>query len=179
MEVRKLPSDLGVAPREAVRQVIAAVSDELYGGNLILRDSRDLSRTGARFTLRVEDRTRGGWRYTSGGLGDRRRSVCACWYAVRDGLAGLFAAFPEAVVHSSLGREGAIHYIGRDGFAETFPATGARNIGSEFSPAYMPELCGDLCEHSALTYARACEAGKLAGMWRPLGSFEGALGFAR
>lgn len=179
MEVRKLPGDIGVPAREAVRQVVEAVSGELYGGNLILRDSRDLSKTGASFTLRVEDRTRGGWRFTSGGLGDQRRSVLACWYAHRDALAGLFAAFPEAVVHSSLGREGAITYRGRSGFEETFPGTGSRNIGSDYCPAYMPDLCGDLCEHSALTYARACEAGKLAGMWRPLGSFEGSLGFAR
>lgn len=65
-----------------------------------------------------------------------RRIKAACWHVYRDVLNEVFNINPEANVYTGMAK-----YKGRKGFEDNYPATGERNIGSMFQPAYMPDLC--------------------------------------
>lgn len=65
-----------------------------------------------------------------------RRAGAACWHAYRDVLAELFRRYPHAVVLTGMAR-----YEGREGFERSYPATAYHEIGSQYQPTTMPELC--------------------------------------
>lgn len=65
-----------------------------------------------------------------------RRIKASCWHAYRDVMYEVFKINPNARVATAL----AI-YRGLEGFEANYPQTADQNIGSVFSPAYMPDLC--------------------------------------
>lgn len=118
-----------------VRQIAEDVSRELYGGNVRVHpDSKPLGSEsyGFRGRIMVVDSRGPGARTSWSG----RHGPYACWHAYRDVLARIFETYPNARVRTSMA-----HYVGAAGFEETYPATADRNIGSQFAPAYMPDLC--------------------------------------
>lgn len=139
-----------------VAAIIAKVSAETYGGNIIVhQDASPISkRTADRETMvvngymRAIDSNVNGYGFkgriigaTSSGMGTRkswsgRRGPWACWHAYRDVMRAIFAEYPHAVITSAMAR-----YEGSDGFENTYPATANRNIGSMASPAYASDLC--------------------------------------
>jgi hypothetical protein len=124
------------------RMVTSLVSRECYDSNLIVNDITDhhgkrRPRIGA--TLRTVT-GKGGDKYSSAPGARRswsgRRMPAACWHTYRDVLNVLFEMHPDAIVRTSMAV-----YKGLDGFREEYPNTAYKNIGSQFNPAYMPELC--------------------------------------
>ncbi|MFE0099826.1 hypothetical protein [Streptomyces sp. NPDC059009] len=117
----------------ALNELTAQVSDDCYGGNVIV--ARGAHRTGAHAIvarLRVMD---------SHGLGARtaasgRHGPYACWHAYRDVLARIFFAYPSATVRTCLAT-----YRGIRGFQDHFQATEYHNCGSGQCPRPICELC--------------------------------------
>lgn len=64
-----------------------------------------------------------------------RKCQAACWHAFRDVIRQVFVLAPDAVVKTSMATYTAAN------FEATYPATGWKNIGSQFQPVTMPELC--------------------------------------
>lgn len=117
---------------EEFRSAIATVTAE-YGGNLVIHDdAKAISGRSCRGRVVVNDSRGPGARWSWSG----RHGKWACWHAYRDVLTEIFDINPDARVRTSLA-----HYVGRDGFESSYPATAYKNIGSMFQPAYMPELC--------------------------------------
>lgn len=124
--------------------IVSNVSHSVYAGNIIVNSNvREYS--GNRFSARIRAIDSGtgtlppgesalGSRRTSGSTA--RRSVSACWHAYRDVIAAVFEANPKARVRTSMES-----YIGVEGFRKNYPSTGWCNIGSEWYPRYMPDLC--------------------------------------
>lgn len=78
-----------------------------------------------------------GARRSAGSMGNEgRRTNAACWHAYRDCMYAVFAIDPNAVIVTAMAR-----YNGLAGFEENYPQTAYKNIGSEWYPAYMPDLC--------------------------------------
>lgn len=111
------------------------VSHTRYEGNVTLAYSPEaLNKRGDRIRARLavaSSRASGARRSWNG-----RRMPCACWHAYRDVMYAVYAINPEATI-----RTGMAVYRGLDGFERDYPGTGSQNIGSVFSPAFMPELC--------------------------------------
>lgn len=119
-----------------IREIVTAVSNELYEGNIITDrlDDESSSRTiWTTFTLRV---------LSSKGRGHKvnratgRRSVGACWHAHRDVLAAFFDRYPDARVQSMYAT-----YMNRISFLDKFPETGYINVGSKMFPLLAKEAC--------------------------------------
>jgi hypothetical protein len=121
---------LSLCQFEAVTRGISAAT---YGGNVAVHpDAHALSDNRFIGRLHVLDsRGQGARRSWSG-----RRMPAACWHAYRDVLGAMFWVNPEATVRTSMAV-----YRGRDGFNDLYPGTAYKNIGSQMSPAYMPNLC--------------------------------------
>ena len=121
---------------EEFRRIVDSVSDAFYHGNVIVdpqAHENGSSRTdGFVGRIRVENSSGDGARRTWTG----RRQPAACWHAYRDVLDALFERYPDATV-----RTGLATYTGRGGFLDEFPATAWANVGSEFQPALMADLC--------------------------------------
>jgi hypothetical protein len=132
---------------KTLRYIVKDVSCKSWNSNVIVRDSRDESNSrGARcrMTLRVEDSSGPGARESASG----RRTVAACWHVVRDVLRAVYEYNPDVRVVSGLGERddnGKFRptvYKNSAHFEDTFPATGAINVGSEWYPRSIVELCG-------------------------------------
>lgn len=174
-----------------VSAIVRRVSDERYGGNLsVHQEAKPLRETshayreetmpwGAVINRRIPDgygfrgRVIGnvtdgpGTRRTQNGLGNQRRSRAACWHAFRDVIGAIMREYPHATVKTSQ----AI-YRGIDGFAETFPGTARRNIGSVFCPAHMPDLCectAQICDAIGCGYYDGPETDKTGRCWEHIG----------
>ena len=65
-----------------------------------------------------------------------RKINAVCWHGFRDFFRALFEYTPDAVVKTALAT-----YAGSKGFEATFPATGAKNIGSMFEPMAIADAC--------------------------------------
>ena len=125
------------------REIVQKISDTTYAGNLRAEVGREYSATrfagrvivvdsGAKmFGQKIKQSAPGARRSHSG-----RRIAASCWHAYRDVLAAIFDANPDARVYTAMAK-----YRGRDGFLASYPATAHKNVGSQFEPAYMPELC--------------------------------------
>lgn len=113
-------------------EVTAIVSNEIYGGNVIVaEDAHDISGgCQARIKVKLSDGT--GSRTSASG----RKGPYACWHAYRDVLRELFLRYPDARVQTGMET-----YEGMAGFRAKYPATAGQNIGSAMHPAYMPGLC--------------------------------------
>lgn len=115
--------------------IVDRVGRESYAGNIAPHvDNRPMTYAGTGYTGRIvalDSRGPGARRSSSG-----RRMTAACWHAFRDTFRAILVADPDAVIVTAMAR-----YDGRDGFERTYPATGSRNVGSQASSAYMPELC--------------------------------------
>ena len=109
------------------------VSTSRYDSNIdVHQDARDVSSRSCRGRLvALNSRGAGARRSWSG-----RRGPWACWHAYRDVLTLLFERYSYATIRTSMAT-----YKGWAGFHENYPATAYKNIGSEFQPAYMPDLC--------------------------------------
>lgn len=147
---------------ESVAACVSLVSTQQYGGNIIVHNDagpirqesselrpvlmpwgstviREVNVTGYGFRGRViggvtgDPGTRRSW---SG-----RRGPWACWHAYRDVMRAILTKYPHAVITSAHAR-----YEGLTGFEETYPHTADINVGSQFSPAYMPDLCDCECD---------------------------------
>ncbi|WP_181785673.1 hypothetical protein [Streptomyces phytophilus] len=113
--------------------ITARVSRERYGGNVIVHDgARWSGRNRITARLSVADSRSAGARTSARG----RHGRWACWHAHRDVLRAVFQHRPDARVTTMLAA-----YRGLDDFENTFPDTAHHNIGSLWSPMYMPELC--------------------------------------
>lgn len=116
--------------------IVAGVSAGEYGGNIIVaydaHDNGGKRRPRCTARLAARDSRGPGTRRSWSG----RRGPYACWHAYRDVLAAVFAMYPDAVI-----RTGMVTYRGANGFRSAYPDTAYRNIGSQFSPVTMPELC--------------------------------------
>ena len=127
-----------------VETVVRMVADE-WDGNVQVKTLCDKSNgKGARasYTLRAVRSRRAGARESASG----RATVASCWHVHRDVLKRIFDVNPDARVVSGLGdrSEGKfkrVTYNGRDGFERDFPSTAHINVGSEWFPRYIGELC--------------------------------------
>lgn len=75
--------------------------------------------------------------------------------------------YPHATVKTSQAV-----YRGIDGFADTFPGTALRNIGSEFCPAYMPDLCDCetlICGYTGCGYYTGSAEDETGRCWEHIG----------
>lgn len=116
-----------------------------WGDNVELKSLTDKSngRGGrASYALRAVSSHKLGARRSGSG----RRTVASCWHVHRDVLRELFKINPDARVVSGLGQviEGKFKrttYSGSDGFENDFPGTAWINVGSEWQPAYIGQLC--------------------------------------
>lgn len=89
---------------------------------------------GQTFSVKVspgEDRER--WRRVSR---QGRRIHAVCWHGFRDFFRALYEVTPLAVCKTMYAT-----YDGIEGFEETFPATGWRNIGSSMYPLNAQDAC--------------------------------------
>lgn len=133
----------GVLPGQLALAVNYA-NEQRYEGNLAIVDITDFHgvrrpRISARIGT-VEGKGEDG----EPAIGARRswsgrRGPWACWHAFRDVLNVMFEQVPDAVVIAGI--HWRVKYEGLDGFRETYPDTAYKNIGSQFQPSYMPELC--------------------------------------
>lgn len=142
---------------EVVSAIIEKVSAINYGGNIIIHpDAGPIRQESSRFapvvmpwgaTITKEvDVTGYGFRgrivgQASSLPGTRRswsgrRGPWACWHAYRDTMRAILTEYPHAVITTAHAR-----YEGLSGFEDTYPGTADINVGSKFSPAYMPDLC--------------------------------------
>lgn len=127
--------------------IVAKVSADKWGGNVIVKDSCDESNSRgprARMTLRVVRSDGPGARESASG----RRTIGACWHVVRDVLRAVYEHNPNVRVVSGLsarsadGKRRPTVYKNSAHFEDTFPATGRINVGSEWYPRSIVELCG-------------------------------------
>lgn len=128
----------GVSYRR-VCAIVADVSYREYGSNVIVHpDAKPAGVGDYGFSGRLRTITsRGpGTRTSAGGLGTRRHGPHVCWHAYRDVMRAILTNYPDATIITMHAR-----YRGLAGFEATYPGTADRNIGSEFAPAYMPDLC--------------------------------------
>lgn len=118
------------------KEITESISLSFYEGNIVVhQDGQDASNSkGGRCVARLTatDSDGPGTRTTWSG----RRGKYACWHAYRDVLIAVFDVNPDAKVVTGMAT-----YEGRDGFYRDYPATANQNIGSEFQPAYMADLC--------------------------------------
>lgn len=114
------------------RHIVAVVSDREYDGNVIVHpDSHKVSNNRIRARLTVKSSYEHGARMSWSG----RHIRAASWHAYRDVLAELFDRYPDAIVRTAMAT-----YKGAEGFAENYPETAYKNVGSIMSPVTMPEL---------------------------------------
>lgn len=120
-----------------LREIIARVSSEAYGGNLAgtvdrLRGCRRPGAAAYRVKLAVRTSRGPGARRSGSG----RRGSWACWHAFRDVLALTYVMDPGAHVVTALAR-----YGDAAGFCDRFPSTGDRNIGSMVDWCALADAC--------------------------------------
>lgn len=123
-------------------EIVNLVSRDCYEGNLTINDITDLGgvrRPRIRASLRTRE-GKGADKFTSAPGARKswsgRRMPAACWHTFRDVLNVSFERHPDAIVRTSMAV-----YKGHKGFLAEYPETAYKNIGSQFQPAYMTELC--------------------------------------
>lgn len=120
---------------ETVRGIVHNVSDEMWEGNVEIKESRDVSgpRRGASatFTLRVAS-SRGSGAHMAG---SGRRTVGACWHVHRDVVRALFH-YGATRVKSAFA-----DYRSLEHFEEIHEGTYSQNVGSMMAPASYGALC--------------------------------------
>lgn len=114
-------------------EVVDRISRETYDGNVIVEsNAHDAGNNRCVARIKVKDSHGTGSRRSANG----RRMPSACWHAYRDVIHAVLAEYEGARVDTVLDK-----YHGMTEFLQRYPSTADRNIGSEFSPAYMPDLC--------------------------------------
>lgn len=127
-----------------VRKAVETVSAD-WDGNVELKSLTDFSNgkgPRASYVLRAVSSRKSGARCSGSG----RRTVASCWHVHRDVLREVFKVNPDARVVSGLGKivDGKFKrttYNGSDGFERDFPGTAWINVGSDWCPAYIGQLC--------------------------------------
>lgn len=118
---------------EALAAIVRTVSAEQYAGNIVFKNGpNQATKNCVNFTLTVADSNANGSRRSNTG----RRIAAACWHAHRDIMQAIFAAYPDARLHSALA-----DYRGQSDFLASFPATGATNCGSIANPLRADNAC--------------------------------------
>jgi hypothetical protein len=129
---------------DQVKTAVETVS-AYWDGNVQLKSLTDKSNSRgprASYALRAVSSRKVGARCSGSG----RRTVASCWHVHRDVLRELFKINPKARVVSGLGErvDGKFKrtvYNGSDGFERDFPDTAWINVGSDWFPAYIGQLC--------------------------------------
>lgn len=109
-----------------------------YAGNLAVHadaheiGSRKITTVGR---LTVKESHDDGARYSWAG----RHCQAACWHAFRDVYREIFSIAPDAVITTTLAR------YTKENFETVYPQTAFTNVGSQFQPVTMPELCTGPC----------------------------------
>ena len=115
------------------------VSNEKYGGNIVVhqdaRDNNGVRKPRCQGRLKVLDSRGPGARTSASG----RHGPFCCWHGYRNVLVRVFELYPDAVIWTGIGK-GTV-YRGRAGFEATYPATARVNMGSQWQPVTMPEMC--------------------------------------
>jgi hypothetical protein len=115
-------------------EIVQRVSVEIYDRNVIVEENaHDVGGNGCQARIKVKDSHGTGSRRTTKG----RRMSLACWHAYRDVIHAVIESFPDARIDTGMEK-----YHGMAEFLRRYPSTADQNIGSEFHPAYMPDLCG-------------------------------------
>src|SRR4029453_13777988 len=127
----------GITAQE-LRDVVAKLNAESYGGNIVIENVAALSATGTRITAKLG--TNDSRAHGSRTSGSGRHGKYLCWHGFRDGYRACFAVNPDARIKS-----GVAVYKGPQHFEDTYESTADQNVGSIVSPAYMPELCVGHC----------------------------------
>lgn len=65
-----------------------------------------------------------------------RKVAAVCWHGYRDFMLAVYDDSPEAIFITAMAR-----YEGLQGFKDKFLQTGAKNIGSTFSPMRYADAC--------------------------------------
>lgn len=120
------------------KDVVAKLNAEDYDGNIVVESAHALSATGTRINAKLG--TADSYKHGSRQSWSGRHGRWLCWHGFRDVIRAVMAVNPSAVV-----RTGKAVYRGSTGFEDTYPSTAEQNVGSMFSPAYMPELCVGTC----------------------------------
>lgn len=128
-----------------IETAVQRVADE-WDGNVQLKSLTDKSNSRggrASYALRAADSHMSGARRSHSG----RATIASCWHVHRDVLRELFKINPNARVVSGLsertpdGKRKRTVYNGSDGFERDFPGTAWINVGSDWCPAYIGQLC--------------------------------------
>jgi hypothetical protein len=69
-------------------------------------------------------------------LGRGRKVHAVCWHGYRDFMQAVFDRFPAARIQTSFA-----DYRGAEDFADKYPATAYKNIGSLMYPVYVSDAC--------------------------------------
>jgi hypothetical protein len=117
------------------KAITETVSNGRYNGNVKVTATNELGEKRFSARLYVTDSHGPGSRTSWSG----RHGPYACWHAYRDVFHAMFEKYPDAVARG--GRFWVVVYRGLEGFLETYPDTAYKNIGSEYAPVTMPELC--------------------------------------
>jgi hypothetical protein len=132
----------GVTP-DQLMDLVRAVSDKCFDGNVILREceARGVTKPYVHFTLRVED-SRGPGAKISIRMGRERHLPAACYHAHWAIMWAIFQVYPMAQLHTMWAR-----YTAPD-FKEKAFKVGRVNIGSRAFPVQFIESCD--CEADSL-----------------------------
>jgi len=118
--------------------VVAKLNAESYNGNIVIERVEAMSATGTRINAKLG--TGSSYLHGSRTSWSGRHGKYLCWHGFRDVFRACFAVNPDARI-----KTGKTIYKGSEHFEETYISTGNQNVGSLFSPAYMPELCVGHC----------------------------------
>lgn len=114
-------------------EIVNRVSEEIFDGNVIVEsNAHDAGNNRCVARIRVIDSSGTGSRRAAKG----RRMPAACWHAYRDVIHAVLESYPDAKVDTGMEK-----YHGMAEFLRLYPGTANKNIGSEYYPAYMPDLC--------------------------------------
>ncbi len=119
----------GLTTQQAI-PVVASVSDDLYDGNIDVREWDNVGRSSCHFRLWATDARAWGARTSTSG----RYAHAASWEAYRDVIRALFEAGARSI------RTSMRTYHSLQDFEDTYRDTEYQNIGSMMYPVSMPEL---------------------------------------
>jgi hypothetical protein len=118
----------GLSEEQAIA-IVDRVSRDLYDGNIIVRESRAVSRQSCRISLRTRDSRAHGARYAPSG----RHCLAVSWEGFRD----VIRAFLEE--GATRVRTSIADYTPAN-FEDEYPRTAWQNVGSQLFPVAIREL---------------------------------------
>lgn len=116
---------------ETLESIKDSVSRE-YGGNVRWKRLPEPTGRAIAFTLTVVSSHGDGSRRSNEG----RKIAAACWHVHRDLFTRIFGANPDARIKTAMA-----DYRGEQDFYDTYPQTGAVNVGSLYNPLSARNAC--------------------------------------